>query len=63
MKLHGIWKIKRGLCILPFFRVEAKQFWYGVLVHVFGICFDDVLVYVKMYIDVNTSMSYVIELK
>ena len=41
MKLHGRWRIKCGLCILPCLPVEAKQFWYGVLVHVlamFGIC-------------------------
>ena len=43
MKLNGRWRIRCGLCILPFFSVEAKMFWYGVLVYVLiwclGICF------------------------
>jgi len=32
--LHGIWQIRCGLCICPCFPVEAKPFWYGVLVYV-----------------------------
>jgi len=49
MKLHGTWKMRYRLCILHCLPVEAKQFWYGVLVYVvvyvlvhvlvmFGIC-------------------------
>lgn len=66
MKLHWIWQIRCRLCILPYFPVEAKY----LLVWCFGTClwymfwylFDDFLVYVHMYMFVNTSMSYVIKL-
>ena len=40
----------------------GMMFWY-VFGICFGTCFDDVLVYVYMYMDVNSAMKYVIKLQ
>ena len=65
MKLHGIWQIRSGLCILPCLPVEAKQFWLGILVDALVYVLVYVLmmlVYVHMYMDVNTTTNCVIKL-
>jgi len=49
MKLHGRWRIRCGLCILPCLLVKAKQFWYDVLGMCLGICFGDVTICTYVY--------------
>ena len=65
MKLHKRWKITCKLCILPCLPIEAKQFWFGVLAYALVYVLVYVLmmlVYVHMCMDVNTTMSCVINL-
>jgi len=53
MKLHGRWKIRCGLCILPYFSDDVNQFWLGVLVYVLAYALVYVLmilIYVHIYI-------------
>lgn len=55
---EATWEMKNQMRVMypSLFVVDAKLFWYDVLVYVFMIW-----VYVHMYMDINTTMSYVIK--
>ena len=49
---------------VSFIVIQLGQTCFGMMFgKCFGICLGDVLIYVHMYMDVNTTMRYVIKLQ